>query len=218
LRLFTSATEEQGEAMTTGSYGLDEPQSGSTSTGVQERAQETARQATSQVQEKAQQATSQARGKLREQVDQRSTQAGEQVQPMAGALRKTSQQLREEGNEQPAKAADFVAERMERLASYLNETDSDRLLNDVEQFGRRRPWALAAGGAVVGFLASRFLKASSSRRYEESQDGSWTAPPRPGIETTTPPRASLGTEPTVADPGFPVAGTPTTGRTSPDTF
>ncbi len=215
--------------MTTGSYGLDEPQSGSTSSGVQERAQETARQATSQVQEKAQQATSQvqekaqqatsqARGMLREQVDQRSTQAGEQVQPVAGALRKTSQQLREEGNEQPAKAADFVAERMERLASYLNETNSDRLLNDVEQFGRRRPWALAAGGAVVGFLGSRFLKASSSRRYEDSQSGSWTAPARPGIEVTTPPRASLATEPTVADPGFPVAGTPTTGRTSPDTF
>lgn len=202
--------------MSTGSYGLDDPQSGSTSTGVQERVQETARQATSQVQEKAQEATGQARSKLREQVDERSTQAGEQVRPMADALRKTSTQLREEGNEQPAKAADAVAEGIERLSTYLEETDSDRLLNDIENFGRRRPWALAAGGALVGFVASRFMKASSSRRYEELE-GSRTAPARPGIEATTPPRATLTTEPTVADPGFPVAGTPA-GRTSPESF
>ncbi len=218
--------------MTTGSYRPDETSAGSdlgggsSSTGVQERVQETARQATGQVQEKAQQAKGQASEKLREQVDQRSTQAGEQVQPMANALRKTGEQLRNEGNEQPAKVADAVAERIERLGSYLQEADSDRLLSDVEQFGRRRPWVLAAGGAVLGFVASRFLKASSSRRYQESYGSSygtsygtsyggeaygdsWTAPARPGIEPTTPSSAGLATEPTVTDPGFPVAGTPT---------
>ena len=148
---------------------------------------------------------------------------------MADALRKTGEQLRNEGNEQPAKVADAVAERIERLGGYLEEVDSDRLLNDVESFGRRRPWILAAGGAVLGFVASRFLKASSSRRYEETygyertydyeptyREG-WTAPARPGIETTTPPRTGLTTEPTVADPGFPVAGTPTE-QTTPERF
>lgn len=227
--------------MTTGSYRPDEPSTGtdlgggSSSTAVQERVQETARQATGQVQEKAQQAKGQASEKLREQVDQRSTQAAEQVQPMANALRKTGEQLRNEGNDQPAKVADAVAERIERLGSYLQEADSDRMLSDVESFGRRRPWLLAAGGAVLGFVASRFLKASSSRRYQEaygpsygstygrtyggetygeSYGESWTAPARPGIEPT-PPRTGLTTEPTVADPGFPVAGTPG-GRTTPD--
>jgi hypothetical protein len=222
--------------MTTGSYRPDEPGTGtdvgggSSSTAVQERVQETARQATGQVQEKAQQAKGQASDKLREQVDQRSTQAAEQVQPMASALRKTGEQLRNEGNEQPAKVADAVAERIERLGSYLQEADSDRMLNDVESFGRRRPWVLAAGGAVLGFVASRFLKASSSRRYQEAYGPSygatygrtyggeaygesWTAPARPGIEPT--PGTGLTTEPTVADPGFPVAGTPGE-RTTPD--
>ena len=33
-------------------------------------------------------------------------------------------------------------------------------------FGRRQPWAVIAGGLALGFAASRFLKASSSRRYE----------------------------------------------------
>ena len=230
--------------MTTGSYRSDDPSAGtdlgggSSSTGVQERVQGTARQATGQVQEKAQQAKGQASEKLREQVDQRSTQAAEQVQPMADALRKTGEQLRNEGNEQPAKVADAVAERIERLGSYLQEADSDRLLSDVESFGRRRPWVLAAGGAVLGFVASRFLKASSSRRYEETYGTygttygrtyggetygeAWTAPARPGIEPTTPPRTGLTTEPTVTDPGFPVAGTPAgttpdpSGRTTPD--
>ncbi len=198
-----------------GSQPGGESQGGSTSGAAQERVQETARQATSQVQEKAQEAGGQAREKMREQVDQRSTQAGEQVRPVADALRKTGEQLRSEGNEQPAKAADAVAERLDRLAGYLNETNGDRLLNDVEQFGRRRPWALAAGGAVVGFVVSRFLKASSARRYEGSQGGqSWTAPARPGMETTTPSRASLAPEPTVAEPALPVGGAPARGTST----
>ena len=153
---------------------------------------------------------------------------------MANALRKTGEQLRNEGNEQPAKVADAVAERIERLGNYLQQADSDRLLNDVESFGRRRPWVLAAGGAVLGFVASRFLKASSSRRYQEAYPSygtsygrtyggetygeSWTAPARPGIEPGTPPPAGFATEPTVADPGFPVAGTPTGKTASDDRF
>lgn len=49
----------------------------------------------------------------------------------------------------------------------MKESDADRILRDVEDFARRQPWALAAGAFVVGLLGSRFVKASSSRRYEE---------------------------------------------------
>ncbi len=137
--------------------------------------QGTAQSAKEQVQEKAASLREQAEPRVREEIDRRSTQAGEQVRPMADAFRQSGEQLRGQGNQQQAKLVESVADRAERVSGYLTEADADRVLRDLEDFGRRRPWALAAGGAVIGFLASRFLKASSSRRYESSQAGSWTA-------------------------------------------
>ena len=82
-------------------------------------------------------------------------------------MRSVSEQLREQGKDQPAKLAEQAADRAERLGGYLRDNDADRILGDVEDFGRRQPWAVIAGGVAVGFLASRFLKASSTRRYDQ---------------------------------------------------
>jgi hypothetical protein len=118
-----------------------------------------------QAKEKAREASGQAKDKLREQVDQRSTQAGERVSSAAGDARSVGEELRRQGKEQPARLADQAADRAERLGSYLQESDADRILRDLEDFGRRQPLALVAGGVALGFVASRFLKASSQRRY-----------------------------------------------------
>jgi len=126
----------------------------------------TAEQAKEKAKEQAQQAAGQARGALRGQVDQRSTMAGERVNSLASDVRSVSDQLREQGKDQPAKLAEQAAERAERVGSYLRDSDADRILDDIEDFGRRQPWAVIAGGVAVGLVASRFLKASSSRRYE----------------------------------------------------
>ena len=128
-----------------------------------------AQEVAGQAQEKAQEAAGQAKGRLREQVDQRSSQAGEQVASTAGDVRTVGEELRKQGKDKPAQIADQVAERAERLGGYLTESDADRILRDVEDFGRKQPWAIMAGGLAVGFLASRFLKASSQKRYESSQ-------------------------------------------------
>ncbi len=133
-----------------------------------EQAQQKAQEVKGQAQEKAQQATGQAKDKMREQVDQRSTQAGEQVKTTAEDIRTVGQQLREQGKEQPAKLAEQAADRAERLGSYLHGSDADRILGDLEDFGRRQPLAVAAAGLALGFAASRFLKASSRQRYQSS--------------------------------------------------
>jgi hypothetical protein len=130
-------------------------------------AQETVQQVAGQAQEKAQEASAKAQDMLREQVDQRSTQAGEKVGGTSEDLRSVGEELRKQGKETPAKLADQAADRTERLGSYLNESDADRLLSDLEELGRRRPWAVLAGGVVVGIAAARFLKASSSSRYQQ---------------------------------------------------
>jgi ElaB/YqjD/DUF883 family membrane-anchored ribosome-binding protein len=123
------------------------------------------------VQDVAEQTKSQTRDQLRTQINQRSTQAGEQVSSTAAAMRKTSEQLRVEGQDSVAKVVDGVAERSERLGSYLSRADGGQILRDVEDLARKQPWLFAGGSAVVGFLASRFMKASSSNRYQGAVSG-----------------------------------------------
>jgi hypothetical protein len=133
--------------------------------GTTAQAKDKASEVAGQAQEKAQEAAGQARDKVRTQVDQRSTEAGEKVRSQASDLRSVGEQLRQQGKDQPAKVADQAADRIERVGRWLTESDADRILDDVEDFGRRNPWAVAAGGLALGFAASRFLKASSTDRY-----------------------------------------------------
>jgi hypothetical protein len=120
-----------------------------------------------QAADQARRATGKAREQIRAQVDERSTQAGQQVSRQADDVRTVGEELRNQGKDGPARIADQVAERTERVGTWLRESDGDRILSDVEDFGRRNPWAVAAGGVAIGFVASRLLKASSSRRYDE---------------------------------------------------
>jgi hypothetical protein len=169
-----------------------------------------------QAQEKAEEVTTQATGKLREQLDQRSTQAGDQIVQQATDLRAVGQSLREQGKEGPANAAEKVAEYAEKAGGYLREKDSDSLLSDVEDFGRRQPWAVGAGALAIGFAASRFLKASSTRRYagrygtqrrtsEPALGEVALAPPPPAMSPSSPSVSPLAPEP-VATAGSPLGG------------
>jgi hypothetical protein len=126
-------------------------------------------------QDKTRGALGQARGRLRDQVDQRSTQAGDQVQSAAQDVRSVAEQLRNQGKETPARVAEQVADRAESFGTYLRDADGERLLGDVEAFARRQPWLVAASGLALGFVASRFLKASSSRRYQAGADRSYAS-------------------------------------------
>lgn len=129
---------------------------------------EAVQEAAGQAQEKAGQAADQARTKVREQVDQRSTQFGEQINAGVGDARSVADELRKQGKDRPARMAEQAADRAERVGNWMTEADGDRILSDVEDFGRRNPWAAALGGLALGFAASRLLKASSSRRYQSS--------------------------------------------------
>ncbi len=143
-------------------------ESTSQETGAQDRAQEKASEVAGQAQEKAKEAAGQARTKVRDQVDQRSTEAGQRVTGAAGDARSVADELRKQGKDTPARYAEQAADRAERLGGYLERADGDTILRDVEDFGRKRPWAVVAGGLALGFAASRLLKASSSERYQSS--------------------------------------------------
>ena len=179
-------------------------------------------QAKEKVQETAQQAAGQARGQIRKQVDERSTQAGEQVSSTADDVRSVAQQLREQGKEGPAKLAEQAAERAERLGSYLKQADGEAILRDVEDFGRKQPWAVMAGGLAAGFLASRFLKASSSRRAATDPTPSaqrtgtnGATPPAGSAPLTVPVPPATATAPAPATPPARAPGAPVTREPGP---
>lgn len=155
------------------------------------RAQDKAQQAAGQAQEKAQQAAGQAQDKLREQLDQRSTELAEQARQQGSDLRAVSQALRDQGKDRPAQLINRLAEYAERAGRYLHDKDADAMLGDAEDFGRQKPTAVAAGALALGFAASRFLKASSSKRYSarDAQLLSTSSPQAPLTRRTAPPTA-----------------------------
>ena len=125
-------------------------------------------------QQKASELKEQGRSKLSETLDERTTEAGGQARQMAQVLRRSGEQLREQGEgQQVAGVTEGAAERIERLGGYLERSSGDELLRDAEEFARRRPWMVAGLGLMVGLAASRFLKASSERRYDSAQGGGY---------------------------------------------
>jgi hypothetical protein len=152
-----------------------------------------------QAKEKAQEAGAQAKSRVTQEVDRRSTEVGEQTTSVADAMRQASRQLREQGKDSAAGPMDQVADRVESAGRWLRDSDGDRILRDAEDFGRRNPLAVVAGGLAVGFALSRLLKASSSERYRSrprTENGRYTGngapaptrgealpapPPSPGV-------------------------------------
>jgi len=169
---------------------------GSTTEQVKEQVGEKAQMA----QDKVRGAAGETRGRLRDQVDQRSTQAGERLSGTAADVRSVAEELRRQGKDTPARLAEQAAGQTDRVADFLKGASGERLLRDVEDFARGKPWAVAAGGLALGFAASRLLKASSSRRYQAAQTS------YPTYEEAEVGR-HLAAEPAVPAPDVPVVGT-----------
>jgi hypothetical protein len=124
---------------------------------------------TTDVREAAQQAVQQGKTLIGKEVDDRTTQIGRQVGSVAQELRNVGDQMRTSGPVGLAAGyVDQAADLVDRLGTYLQDADSERLMGDLENIARQNPWGIAAGALVLGFATSRFLKTSSARRYHES--------------------------------------------------
>jgi hypothetical protein len=139
------------------------------------------------VQETAHQASNATARYVRDQAESRGKQVADELQSVSAALRRSSDALHADGNEKAARGIGLVTERMDGLGRYLGGTGGDQMLRDLERFGRRKPWGMIGLGLGVGLAASRFLKASSGRRFEQA--GTPQAPqpmhvPQPGERVT----------------------------------
>jgi ElaB/YqjD/DUF883 family membrane-anchored ribosome-binding protein len=176
---------------------------------VQDQLQDAANRAS----EQAHAALGQGQDRVREQIDSRSTQVGEQINSQASDLRSIGDALREKGEDSPAKLADRLAGYAEQAGGYLTGADADTILSDAEDYGRQHPGTVALGALAVGFAASRFLKASSSRRYASrgtsssrpSADAYTTSPADPYTGASSPEQYATGETYNAPDPDIPPA-------------
>jgi hypothetical protein len=149
-----------------------------------EQVQEKVQDGVKQVSEQARQAAVPLQERMREELSTRSSQLSDQASALGEALRTTSDNLHGKGQSEVARIPEQAADIVDRCSRYLRQADGDQILRDLETLGRQRPWAVVAGAATAGFLASRFLKASSGRRYRSGSVGS-PGNGRPGPSTRT---------------------------------
>lgn len=112
--------------------------------------------------EKGVRTASRARSRIESMISERKGRYAESIGTVSNAFRTASQKLREQNQETIARYADKAAESVDRLSGYLQQHDAKSIIEEAEDFVRRRP-ALVTGTAVAaGILVARFLKSSKS--------------------------------------------------------
>lgn len=125
-----------------------------------------------QIKDEAQQrvgaVASQAQDQLKSRIATQKDTAAESLSGVAHALRETGNQLRASDQTGAIGLFDEAASHVERLSSYLQNNDLNRLVRDAESFARRQPALFLGGAFLVGLVGARFLK--SSRPADEYDD------------------------------------------------
>jgi ElaB/YqjD/DUF883 family membrane-anchored ribosome-binding protein len=105
-------------------------------------------------------AKSTAQDRVRSAVGSRKSQAVQTVSGLAQSLLVAGQNLQD----QQSPAARFVeqaAERLDRVAQYLETTEPDAIVRRTESWARQNPALFIGGAFIVGILGARFLKSSN---------------------------------------------------------
>ncbi len=102
--------------------------------------------------------------------------------------------MRKQSKTPAARLGDRVANQAERLGGYLQRSSSDKLVQDAENLARKKPWLVMAAAGALGFIGSRSLKASSSRRHRR-QNSSQQQVPQPAEQVPDDTAATPGVAP-----------------------
>ncbi len=98
------------------------------------------------------------------QINRQKEAAAEQVSQVANSVRRIRETLSQPENGPLARYAadysDMAANRLEQFSNYIREKDPKQLLDDVQNFGRRRPALLLGGAFLLGFAGARLIKSS----------------------------------------------------------
>lgn len=145
------------------------------------KARETGEQIRHEAQRLTDEAKAQGSAMLRDQQHVFAAQIGS----LAEALHQTAEHLAAQEKSGLAHYTDQAAAGLERFSHSLRDRDFNTVVSQVEDFARRQPVAFIGGAALLGFLASRFLKSSAERRHP-SYNSAHTAGMADGPHTGTP--------------------------------
>lgn len=165
-----SGGTQAGEGTQAGA-GTQQGDQGQEGSGIIGGAKSAVQGAASTAQQKASQLAAQGTDQLRTQIDSRTGEACRQTRAIADALRQTGDQARDQGNGTAASIVDMGARRADQLADYLDRTNGETLIRDIQQFGRERPWLAAGIGVAAGMAVGRMIKASTAHRSHGDIEG-----------------------------------------------
>ena len=104
--------------------------------------------------EEAKQKAEQAAGKAQHQADDKMHQA-------ASGLDSAADKIREKGGQQGGSmgsTATMAADKLDSASSYLRQTDSQHMMDDLESLIRRKPTESLLAAAGVGFVLSKIFR------------------------------------------------------------
>lgn len=121
------------------------------------------------------------------QLESQKQTVAEALESAGSVLRQGSQDLRGQGQQGLGQLAEMAADRVERLSSYVGETDAAQLVGKVRETARQQPVLFAGGTFLATLLGARLLKSLQSPPAPE-------APPAPGPASEAPPPELEATE------------------------
>lgn len=108
-----------------------------------------------------------AKGQVKSTFTDQKAKAAEGLSSVAGALRRTSEELASNENPAIAHYAEAAADQVERFSGYLKNQEVGQVVNDLRTVAQRQPELFVAGALAAGFLLGRFLKSSGSQQMNE---------------------------------------------------
>jgi hypothetical protein len=134
-----------------------------------------AREAGEYVRHEAQRLTAEAKAKGSSILRDQQHAVAAQIGSLAEALHRTAQHLGAQEQDGLAHYTNQAAAGLEQFSQNLRDRDFHTIVGHVEDFARRQPVTFIGGAALLGFLASRFLKSSAERRHPSASSAPMTA-------------------------------------------
>ncbi len=125
------------------------------STDVAQTVKDDIRTVAEEVGDQARHVTADAKDRIRQQAETQQQQWAERLSTISGDLRK----MAAEQPETPARAlVGQMAERGSAFADYLGQRSPQQVLDEVQDFARRRPGTFVVAAAAAGFVVGRLGK------------------------------------------------------------
>jgi hypothetical protein len=118
------------------------------------------------VAEQARSAATERADFLREQTDSVKAKTAERVRKLGHAVRKIGEHMRIEEQVYIAEQATEASQRLDSVATYIDDAELGTLIRDAEDLARRNPVWVLGGTFLAGLAAGRILKAPSEQHAE----------------------------------------------------